>query len=133
MSRFRLLRKYPFADVVDSTITHRGKTINALKNETSMLQNLDLSSTDDTIRRCVEKAFLPQSVQYLSSDEIKTDNIFDCLNPITSRYAYDRCLRQQIFDALSDEMKQREQAAKNEQEKKDLKAKYDEFIKSLSV
>lgn len=133
MSRLRLLRKYPFADVVDATVTHRGKTLNVYKNETSMLQNLDLSSTDDTIRRCVEKAFTPQSVQYLDNDEVKTDNIFDCLNPLTSRYAYDRCLRQQIFDALSDELKKREQVAKDEQEKKELKAKYDEFIKSLSV
>lgn len=133
MSKLRLLRKYPFSDVVDTTVTHRGKIVNVLKNETSMLQSLDLSSTDDTIRRCVEKAFSPQRVEYLGSDEIKTDNIFECLNPLTSRYASDRCLRQQILDALSDEMKKREQAAKDEQEKKDLKAKYDEFIKSLSV
>lgn len=132
MPKLRLLRKYPFADVVDSTRTHRGRIVSVYKNETSMLQSLDLQSTDDTIRRCVEKAFAPQSVSYLSGEEIKTDNVFECLNPLTSRYATDRCLRQQIFDALSDEMKKREQDAKDEQEKKELKAKYDEFVKSLS-
>lgn len=133
MPKLRLLHKYPFSEVVDTTVIHRGKNVNVLKNETSMLQSLDLSSTDETIRRCVEKAFCPQRVEYLGSDEINTDNVFECLNPLTSRYASDRCLRQQILDALSDEMKKREQAAKDEQEKKELKAKYDQFIKSLSV
>ena len=132
MPRLRLLRKYPFAEVVDSSRTHRGRVVAVYKNETSILQSLDLSSSDDTIRRCVEQAFSPQSVSYLSPEEIKTDNVFDCLNPLTSRYASDRCLRQQILDALSDEMKKRDQDAKDEQEKKELKAKYDEFIKSLS-
>lgn len=132
MPKLRLLRKYPFSDVVDCSRTHRGRNVDVYKNETSMLQSLDLSSTDDTLRRCVEKAFAPQNVSYLSGEEIQNDNVFDCLNPLTSRYATDRCLRQQIFDAVSDELKKREQDAKDEKEKKELKAKYDEFIKSLS-
>lgn len=131
MPRLRLLKKYPFDEVIDKKITHNGRQINVFQNETSLLQNLDLSSTDSTLRDCVERAFAPQSVDYLSSEETKTDNIFECLNPITSRFATDRCLRQQILDALSDELNNRLKSEEETKKKEELKKKYDDFIAQL--
>lgn len=132
MSNLRLLHKYPFEEIIDDRETHRGRTVIRYRNETSLLQTLDLENTDDTIRRSVEKLFAPETVSYLSADEANTDNVFECLNPLTSRYASDRCLRQQIFDELSSQLSRKLEAEKDQKEKKDLKEKYDLFIQSLS-
>lgn len=131
MPRLRLLKKYPFEEITDSIVIHRGRECMEYNNETSLMQNLDLSSVDDTMKRVIQDAFKPSTVDYLSNDEVANDNVFETLNPITSRFATDRCLRNELINQLSDVLKRKQKEESDEKAKKELKEKYDKFIQSL--
>ena len=84
------------------------------------------------MRSFIEENFAPSQISSLSAEELKTDNVFELLSPLSSRFCTDRAMRLQFANELKSYLSEREESLKRDKENKDLKAKYDEFIKSLS-
>ena len=132
---FLMLRpviKYPFSSVLDDKVLVHGSEHIQVKQEQSLIFNLDVDHVDTSIRSYIEEHFAPSQVSSLSEEDLKGDNVFELLSPLSSRFCTDRAMRLQFANALKSYLSEREETLKRDKETKDLKAKYDDFIKSLS-
>lgn len=128
----RPLTNYPFSSVLDDKVNVHGSEHIVVHQEQSLIFNLDVEHVDSSIRSFIEENFAPSQVSSLSEEELKTDNVFELLSPLSSRFCTDRAMRLQFANELQSYLSEREETLKRDKENKDLKAKYDEFIKSLS-
>lgn len=128
----RPVTKYPFSSVLDDKVLVHGSEHIQVKQEQSLIFNLDVEHVDTSMRSYIEENFAPSKVSSLSEEDLKGDNVFDLLSPLSSRFCTDRAMRLQFANELKSYLSEREETLKRDKETKDLKAKYDEFIKSLS-
>lgn len=128
----RPVTKYPFSSVLDDKVIVHGSEHIQVKQEQSLIFNLDVNHVDTSMRSYIEENFAPSQVSSLSEDDIQGDNVFELLSPLSSRFCTDRAMRLQFANELKSYLSEREETLKRDKETKDLKAKYDEFIKSLS-
>lgn len=128
----RPVTKYPFSSVLDDKVLVHGSEHIQIKQEQSLIFNLDVEHVDTSMRSYIEENFAPSQVSSLSEEDLKGDNVFDLLSPLSSRFCTDRAMRLQFANELKSYLSEREETLKRDKEAKDLKAKYDEFIKSLS-
>lgn len=128
----RPVTKYPFSSVLDDKVLVHGSEHIQVKQEQSLIFNLDVEHVDTSLRSYIEENFAPAKVSALSEDDLKTDNVFELLSPLSSRFCTDRAMRLQFANELKSYLSEKEESLKRDKETKDLKAKYDEFIKSLS-
>lgn len=123
---------YPFSSVLDDKVFIHGSEHIVVRQEQSLIFNLDVEHVDSSMRSFIEQNFAPSQVSALSDDDLKTDNVFELLSPLSSRFCTDRAMRLQFANELNSYLSQKEESLKRDKETKDLKAKYDAFIKSLS-
>ena len=128
----RPVTKYPFSSVLDDKVLVHGSEHIQVKQEQSLIFNLDVEHVDTSMRSYIEENFAPSQVSSLSEEDLKGDNVFDLLSPLSSRFCTDRAMRLQFANELKSYLSEREETLKRDKESNDLKAKYDEFIKSLS-
>lgn len=128
----RPVTKYPFSSVLDDKVNVHGSEHIQVKQEQSLIFNLDVDHVDTSMRSYIEENFAPSQVSSLSEEDLKGDNVFDLLSPLSSRFCTDRAMRLQFANELKSYLSEREETLKRDKETNDLKAKYDEFIKSLS-
>lgn len=124
--------RYPFSSVLDNCVSVHGSEHIQVKQEQSLIFNLDVNHFDTSIRSFIEQNFSPSEVSSLSDADLKTDDVFDLLSPLSSRFCTDRAMRLQFANQLQQYLDEKSESLKKVQESKELKAKYDEFIKSLS-
>lgn len=128
----RPVTKYPFSSVLDDKVNVHGSEHIQVKQEQSLIFNLDVEHVDTSMRSYIEQNFAPSQVSSLSDEDLKSDNVFELLSPLSSRFCTDRAMRLQFANELKSYLSEKEESLKRDKETKDLKAKYDEFIKSLS-
>lgn len=124
--------RYPFSSVLDNTVSVHGSEHIQIKQEQSLIFNLDVEHVDNSIRSFIEENFSPSEVSSLSDDDLKTDDVFDLLSPLSSRFCTDRAMRLQFANQLQQYLDEKSESLKKDKESQELKAKYDEFIKTLS-
>lgn len=128
----RPVTKYPFSSVLDDKVLVHGSEHIQVKQEQSLIFNLDVEHVDLSMRSYIEDNFAPSQVSSLSDEDLKGDNVFDLLSPLSSRFCTDRAMRLQFANELQSYLSEKEDSLKRDKESKDLKDKYDAFIKSLS-
>lgn len=124
--------RYPFSSVLDNCVSVHGSEHIQIKQEQSLIFNLDVDHVDNSIRSYIEQNFSPSEVSSLSDADLKTDNVFDLLSPLSSRFCTDRAMRLQFANQLQQYLDEKSESLKKDKESQELKAKYDEFIKTLS-
>ena len=128
----RPLLRYPFSSVLDNRVSVHGSEHIQIKQEQSLIFNLDVDHVDTSIRSFIEQNFSPSQVSSLSDSDLKSDDVFELLSPLSSRFCTDRAMRLQFANQLQQYLDEKAETLKKDKETQDLKAKYDEFIKTLS-
>lgn len=124
--------KYPLENIIDSTIVVDGEDCKVIHTDTSLAFRLDVEEVDLQTRAFVREMLSPSKVQYLDTETLSKDNVFEMLNPLTSRFITDASMRNQVISTLIEESKKRSEELSAAKESAELKKKYDDFIKSLS-
>lgn len=124
--------RYPFSSVLDNSVSVHGSEHIQIKQEQSLIFNLDVDHVDTSIRSFIEQNFSPSEVSSLSDSELKSDDVFELLSPLSSRFCTDRAMRLQFANQLQQYLDEKSESLKKDKESQELKAKYDEFIKTLS-
>jgi hypothetical protein len=128
----RPLLRYPFSSVLDNVVSVHGSEHIQIKQEQSLIFNLDVDHVDTSIRSYIEQNFSPSQMSSLSDSELKSEDVFELLSPLSSRFCTDRAMRLQFAEQLQQYLDQKSETLKKDKETQELKAKYDEFIKTLS-
>lgn len=122
---------YPFEDVIDDKRTVGGVEMNVIHSEQSLIFNLDVDSVDSTIQQYISDNLSPAAFDGLTDEQLGTDNVFDLISPLSSRFCTDRAMRQQFANELQNYLDKKSKEFEDKKSKDELKAKYDKFIQSL--
>lgn len=128
----RPIIKYPFSTVIDETNRVHGVAHKVIHSEQSLIYNLDIDHTDLSIRNYIEKNFAPQQIDGLDANQLKGDNVFDLISPLSSRFVTDRAMRLQFANEMQKYLDEKKKSFDEDKKSKELKEKYDKFIESLS-
>lgn len=122
---------YPFEDVIDDKRTVGGVEMNVIHSEQSLIFNLDVDRVDNTIQQYISDNLSPATFDGLSEEQLSTDNVFDLISPLSSRFCTDRAMRHQFANELRQYLDKKTEELEDKKSKDELKAKYDKFIESL--
>lgn len=122
---------YPFEDVIDDKRTVSGVEMNVIHSEQSLIFNLDVDRVDSTIQQYIADNLSPATFDGLSDEQLSTENVFDLISPLSSRFCTDRAMRHQFANELQHYLDKKTQELEDKKSKDELKAKYDKFIESL--
>lgn len=124
--------KYPLASIIDGVISVGGRSVNVIHTDTSLAFRLDVDTRDYQMQRYISDMLAPSNVEYLDTETLSKDNVFDMLNPLTSRFVTDSSMRNNLLSALIAEADKRKSELAENAKRDELKKKYDEFISKLS-
>lgn len=124
--------KYPLAAIIDGEISVDGRSVSVIHTDTSLAFRLDIDTRDYQISRYISDMLSPSNVEYLDTETLSKDNVFDMLNPLTSRFVTDSSMRNNLLSALISEADKRKSELEETAKRDELKKKYDEFISKLS-
>lgn len=124
--------KYPLAAIIDGVISVDGCSVSVIHTDTSLAFRLDVDTRDYQISRYISDMLAPSNVEYLDTTTLSKDNVFDMLNPLTSRFVTDSSMRNNLLSALIAEADKRKSELAENAKRDELKKKYDEFISKLS-
>lgn len=127
----RNVLKYPFSEIIDETFTMHGSEHQVIRQEQSLVFNLDVDHVDTTVQEFIQKNFSPEKVDYLSDDEMKSDNVFELISPLGSRFVTDRAMRANLAKEMERYVEERKGEIESKKNAVELKEKYDKFIASL--
>lgn len=122
---------YPFENVIDDKRSVSGVEMNVIHSEQSLVFNLDVDKVDSTIQQYISDNLSPATFDGLSDEQLNTENVFDLISPLSSRFCTDRAMRHQFADELRKYLDKKTQELEDKKSKDELKAKYDKFIASL--
>lgn len=124
--------KYPLASIIDGVISVDDHPVSVIHTDTSLAFRLDVDTRDYQISRYISDMLAPSNVEYLDTTTLSKDNVFDMLNPLTSRFVTDSSMRNNLLSALIAEADKRKSELAENAKRAELKKKYDEFISKLS-
>lgn len=124
--------KYPLAAIIDGVISVDDNPVSVIHTDTSLAFRLDVDTRDYQIQRYISDMLAPSSVEYLDTNTLSKENVFDMLNPLTSRFVTDSSMRNNLLSALIAEANKRKSELAENAKRDELKKKYDEFISKLS-
>lgn len=124
--------KYPLASIIDGVISVDGHPAIVIHTDTSLAFRLDVDCRDYQIQRYISDMLAPSNVQYLDTKTLSKDNVFDMLNPLTSRFVTDSSMRNNLISSLIAQAEKRKTELAENAKRDELKKKYDEFISKLS-
>lgn len=128
----RKCSKYPLSSIIDGVISVDGRSVSVIHTDTSLAFRLDVDTRDYQIQRYLSDMLAPSNVEYLDTKTLSKDNVFDMLNPLTSRFVTDSSMRNNLLSALITEANKRKLELAENAKRDELKKKYDEFIAKLS-
>ena len=128
----RKCSKFPLAAIIDGVISVDGRSVSVIHTDTSLAFRLDVDTRDYQMQRYISDMLAPSNVEYLDTKTLSKDNVFDMLNPLTSRFVTGSSMRNNLLSALIAEADKRKSELAENAKRDELKKKYDEFISKLS-
>lgn len=129
-----MLRKvdvYPLSSVIDDRIMMNGAEQIVIHTEQSLVFNLDVHRSDTSIQEYIQKNLSPSQIDTIPEEQLKGDNVFDLVNPLSSRFITDRAMRANLAKEMQAYLEERKSEIEDQKNKEEIKTKYDNFIKSL--
>lgn len=133
MEHLRVVKQYPLDLFCEEKVTFQDVTASRIHTDTSLAFRLDVGEIDQAAANYLNNMLAPSSFEGLSSDQLKSENVFDLLDPLTSRFCTDNCMRNEWIQQAIHIAEENKKALQDRKDKEELKKKYDDFIKSLST